>query len=136
MSSVTRWSRFLFNVVAWLFVAGVAYQVYLAGQAVFVPPTGNFEPHRNFGYLFGLLTLVMIVLAAIGRTGWRVIGASALLLVLFALQSAFVLMRESSPTVAALHPLNGFVIGVVALALAWGTRGYLRAPRGTPDQTT
>ena len=114
MSSVVRWSRFAFNVTAWLFVACVAYQVYLAGQGVF--QTGGFAPHREFGYLFGLLTLVLIGLAALGRTGWRVIGASALLLGLFALQSVFVALRDTSPAFAALHPLNGFVIGLIAVA--------------------
>ncbi len=57
------------------------------------------------------------------------IGASALLLVLFALQSVFVAFKDSSPAFAALHPLNGFLIGLVAVALAWQTRAYLRAPR-------
>ena len=95
MSSVVRWSRFTFNVTAWLFVVCVVYQVYLAGQGVF--QTGSFVPHREFGYLFGLLTLVLIVLAALGRTGWRVIGTSALLLGLFALQSVFVAFGAPAP---------------------------------------
>jgi len=131
MSGVVRWSRFAFNIVAWLFVACVGYQIYLAGQAVF-GAAASFDPHREFGYLFGLLTLVLVVLAVLGRTGWRVIGASALLLVLFAMQSVFVAFKDSSPTIAALHPLNGFLIGVVAVALAWLTRAYLRAPRVEP----
>jgi uncharacterized membrane protein len=134
MSGVVRWSRFAFNIAAWLFVACVAYQVYLAGQAVF--QTASFDPHREFGYLFGLLTLVLIVLAVIGRTGRRVIGASALLIVLFAMQSVFVAFKTSSPAFAALHPLNGFVIGLVAVGLAWQTRGYLRAPRVQPGASS
>lgn len=134
MSSVVRWSRFTFNVTAWLFVVCVVYQVYLAGQGVF--QTGSFVPHREFGYLFGLLTLVLIVLAALGRTGWRVIGTSALLLGLFALQSVFVALRSTSPAFAALHPLNGFVIGLIAVGLAWQTRDYLRAPRVERDSSS
>jgi hypothetical protein len=31
------------------------------------------------------------------------------------------------PAAAALHPLNGVVIFLVALYLAWTTRGYLRS---------
>lgn len=134
MSSVVRWSRFTFNVTAWLFVVCVVYQVYLAGQGVF--QTSSFVPHREFGYLFGLLTLVLIVLAALGRTGWRVIGTSALLLGLFALQSVFVALRSTSPAFAALHPLNGFVIGLIAVGLAWQTRDYLRAPRVERDSSS
>lgn len=133
MSGVVRWSRFAFNITAWLFVACVVYQVYLAGQGVF--QTGSFDPHREFGYLFGLLTLVLIVLAALGRTGWRVIGASTLLLLLFAMQSVFVAFKNSSPAFAALHPLNGFVIGLVAVGVAWQTRSYLRPPRVQPGES-
>lgn len=127
MSGYVRWARFAFNVVAWLFAVCVAVQIYLAGIAVFaVPAVNDFDLHRNFGYLFGLLTLVLIVLAIVARLPRRVIGASALLLVLFALQSVFVLMRVSTPAAAALHPLNGFLIFLVSLWVAWTTRGYLR----------
>ncbi len=127
MSGYVRWARLAFNLVAWLFAACVADQIYLAGVAVFaVPAVNDFETHRNFGYLFGLLTLVLIVLAIVARLPRRVIGASALLLVLFALQSVFVAMRASTPAFAALHPLNGFLIFIVALWVAWTTRGYLR----------
>ncbi len=127
MWGYVRWARFAFNLVAWLFAACVAVQIYLAGVAVFaLPAVNDFETHRNFGYLFGLLTLVLIVLAIVARLPPRVIGASALLLVLFALQSVFVAMRASTPAFAALHPLNGFLIFLVSLWAAWTTRGYLR----------
>jgi hypothetical protein len=45
LSGVVRWSRFAFNVVAWLFVACVAYQVYLP---VRVFSASDFETHRGF----------------------------------------------------------------------------------------
>ena len=37
---------------------------------------------------------------------------------LFLLQSVFVLQRESTPEVAALHPVNGFLITLLAIILA------------------
>jgi hypothetical protein len=133
MSVVTRWSRFAFNLVAWLFVGCVVVQVYLAGLGVFDRPE-SFLTHRDFGYLFGLLTLVMLVLAFVGRLARWQIGASALLLVLFALQSVFIALRESTPAAAALHPLNGFLILAIAVILAWKTRGYLRS--GQDEEAT
>lgn len=136
MSGVVRWSRFAFNVVAWLFAACCAIQVYLAGLGVFAGPA-NFNTHSGFGYLFGLLTLVLIGLALVGRAPRRIVGASILLLVLFALQSVFILLWKSSPpntALAALHPLNGFVIFFVAVALAWTTRGWLRATEPAADR--
>ena len=49
----------------------------------------------------------------------------ALLVVLFILQSVFVTMRVSAPTIAALHPVSGFLIILVAIMSgqsAWAAR--------------
>jgi uncharacterized protein DUF6220 len=103
--------------VAWLFVACVVVQVFLAGLGVFDSPK-SFITHREFGYLFGWLVFVILGLAIAGRIGRRLIGLSALLVVLFILQSVFVAFRTSQPMVAALHPVNGFLIGLVGIVLA------------------
>jgi uncharacterized protein DUF6220 len=103
--------------VAWLFVACVVVQVFLAGLGVFDSPTA-FITHREFGYLFFWLVVVLLALAIAGRVGRRLIGLSALLVVLFILQSVFVAFRTSQPMVAALHPVNGFLIGLVGIVLA------------------
>jgi uncharacterized protein DUF6220 len=110
--------------VGGLFTLCVIVQVFLAGLGVFSDGAA-FETHRGFGYLIGMLTLVMLILALVGREPRRVIGLSALLLALFALQSVFVALRPTAPTVASLHPLNGFLILFVAITLsraAWAVR--------------
>lgn len=127
MKALVRPARIAFVAVAWLFVACVVIQIYLAGLGVFDRPA-QFLTHRDFGYLFGVLTLVMLGLSAVGRMPRTLIGGSALLLLLFALQSVFIVFRASAPGVAALHPLNGFVIMLVALAVAWSAWGYVRSP--------
>jgi hypothetical protein len=99
------------------FAACAVIQVFLAGLGVFNDPRA-FITHREFGYLFGWLTLVGLVLAIVGRLPRRVVGMSALLLVLFALQSVFVALRTDLPAVAALHPLNGFAILALAIVTA------------------
>jgi mercuric ion transport protein len=107
-----------------LFAGCVVVQVFLAGLGVFDDP-GAFITHREFGYLFGWLTLVALVLALVGRMPRRAVGLSVLLLVLFALQSVFVALRSDLPAVAALHPLNGFAIlgvAIVTAQLSWETR--------------
>lgn len=125
MAGLVRPARIGFAIVAWLFVACVVVQTYLAGLGVFDRPSA-FITHRDFGYLFGLLTLVLIVLAVLGRVPRRILGASILLLVLFALQSLFIALRDGAPNLAALHPVNGYLILLLAAWVAWTTRGYLR----------
>jgi mercuric ion transport protein len=106
------------------FVACAILQVFLAGLGVFDDP-GSFVTHREFGYTFGWLTLLVLVLALVGRSPRRITGLCALLLVLFAFQSVFVALRTDYPAIAALHPLNGFAIlgvGVVITRQAWAVR--------------
>jgi hypothetical protein len=111
--------------LAWLFVATLVAQVFLAGLGVFDSPSG-FATHRDVGYTLSLFPIVLAVLAAIGRLGRRQIGISALIFVLFILQSVFVAAwRGGMPAVAALHPVNGFLILVLAIELArwsWSSR--------------
>ena len=106
------------------FVACAVIQVFLAGLGVFDDPH-SFITHRDFGYAFGWLTLVVLILALVGRSTRRITGLAALLLVQFALQSVFIAVRADLPAVAALHPLNGFALLGVAVVLtrqSWQVR--------------
>ena len=98
----------------WLFAACSVVQVFLAGLGVFVGPD-RFALHRDFGYTFSFLLLVVLVAAIVGRLGRRQVGYVVLLMVLFTLQSVFVAVRGSAPEIAALHPVNGFLIIAVAV---------------------
>ena len=111
-------ARSAFPFVAGLFAVGAIVQVFLAGLGVFDDPSA-FITHRDFGYTLSLLPIVMAVLALVGGLPRRFAGLSALLFVLFILQSVFVAMRDSTPAVAALHPLNGFLILGLGILLAW-----------------
>ena len=122
-------------IVGAVFTACVVIQIFLAGLGVFADPR-SFITHRDFGYLFGLLTLALLVLALVGREPRRVTGLSALLLLLFALQSVFIALRTSAPEVAALHPVNGFLILLVAITVSrasWAVRE--EAPAASPAAT-
>lgn len=117
----------------WLFAACSVIQVFLAGLGVFVGPD-RFALHRDFGYTFGLLLLVVIVAAIVGRLGRRQILYAIVLMVLFTLQSVFVAMRATAPEIAALHPVNGvLIIGVAFFSgreawAAWRARGRQAMP--------
>ena len=110
-------ARTLHTVVAWLFVVGLIAQVWLAGRGVFESPT-MFDTHRNLGYTLSLFTIVLLVLGLLGGMGRRPAILAVAIFVLFILQSVFVVMRDSTPAVAALHPVNGFLILFLAIVLA------------------
>lgn len=110
-------ARTLHTVVAWVFVAALVIQVWLAGRGVFESPT-MFDTHRNLGYTLSLFTIVLLVLGLLGGMGRRPAILAVVIFGLFILQSVFVLMRESTPAVAALHPVNGFLILFLAIVLA------------------
>jgi cytochrome b561 len=114
---VRTYARYGFVVAVWLFVACAVVQVFLAGLGVFGLPPGDFSAHRDWGYTFGYLVLVILILALVGRLPRRMVGMSALLLVLFFLQSVLVAVRADYPAFAALHPLNGFLILLVSILL-------------------
>jgi hypothetical protein len=128
--STTRWARIGFSLVAWLVAFGALIQTYLAGTAIanLGGNPANFEMHRNFGYIFGILTIVLVVLALAGRMPRKVVVASLLLLAMMVGQSVLVFIRVDQPNIAALHPVNGFLIVLLAFWVAWATLRYIRAP--------
>lgn len=125
--SVTRFARLAYPWIAWLFLACVVVQFFLAGMGVFAG-SENFATHRDFGYTFELLLLPLLLAAIVGRYWGRGLGAVVLLIVLFTLQSVFVGLRDSMPAVAALHPLNGVAIFTVTLWTARASMHWVDAP--------
>jgi Family of unknown function (DUF6220) len=134
-------ARLALPVVAAAFVGCCLIQVFLAGLGVFDDPR-SFVTHREFGYLVGWFTLAILVLALLGREPRRIVGLSVLLMVQFTMQSVFVALRTDYPSLAALHPVNGFLIVLVGAVLArwsWAVRREATAVPATghvPSATT
>jgi len=121
---VRTFGRRALPVVAAGFVVACLFQVFLAGLGVFDDPA-TFLTHTSFGYMLGLVVLVMLVLAIVAREPRRIVGLAALLLAQFALQSLFVGVRADYPMIAALHPVNGFLIlgvGIAVTRMSWAAR--------------
>jgi len=117
-------ARNVYLVVAWLFVAGLVAQVFLAGLGVFDSPTA-FTTHRDVGYMLTAAPVLLLLLGLLGGFGRRMAILAAVIFGLFILQSVFVAMRDSSPAIAAIHPVNGFLILLLAIVVAreaWLTR--------------
>jgi hypothetical protein len=129
---MTTWGRWIHIGAAWLFAGGVLVQAYLAGQALTqLGGGGDFEAHRALGYsVMGILALVVLVMALVGRLPRAQVGLSALLFVLYIVQTSLPTARTSSPAIAALHPVNAMVLLVVAVVLGWRARAFTMTDRG------
>jgi len=123
-----------FAMVAWVFLGCVLVQAYLVGVDVF--SEGDGATHRDFAYLYGWLTPVLVLLAAAARlpTGTRAL--TILLVVLYAVQTVLPSQKDAYPVLAALHTPNALAIFVIAIVLARGAapfapwRALLRRPGG------
>lgn len=126
---ITRGIRFLYVGLIWVFLAGILFQVFLAGLGFFAPGA-SFEAHRNLGWTLHLGPVVLLIVGGLGRVGWRLIGWNALLFLLVGIQPFLPGLRGSAPVIAALHPLNVVFIVMVNFALARRATAFVRLPAG------
>lgn len=128
---MTTGARWIHIAAAWLFAAGVLVQGYLAGQALSqLGGSGDFQAHREFGYtVMGILVLVVLVAALIGRLPRQQVGLSFLLFALYVVQTALPNARTDSPAIAALHPVGAILLFVLAVAIGWRARRISPADR-------
>jgi len=117
----------LHAVAAWVFVASIIVQVFLAGAAITqLGGTGTFASHIEFGYTWvGLAALAMLVTAIVARAGRRSILISIGLLALYIVQTLLPAARGSIPAVAALHPVNA--LALFALSIWYARRAWRSA---------
>ena len=114
---MTQVARQIHALVAWLLVASIVVQVWLAGAAIpQLGGTGNFGTHAGFGFLIGLITLVLFLTALPTGLGRRRILQSLGILGLFVVQSSLPYMGMNA--IEALHPVNAIVMFVVSLLYA------------------
>ena len=117
-----------FKGLAWIIFAGVLLQFFFAGVGSFGEEMwgdGAFNPHRLTGLLLVLLSLLLLILAAIsffaGGMRGRTVGMAGLLLVLMIVQVALVIAFYRAmdlPILAALHPVNALILMGLSFHLA------------------
>jgi len=106
---------------AWLFVAAIVVQVYLAGAAIAqLGGSNDFSAHRQFGYTeVGIAALLVVVTAIVARAGRRAILISLGLLALYIVQT---ILPNVTGVVAMLHPVNALLL--FALAVWYARRAW------------
>jgi hypothetical protein len=99
-------------IAAWLLVAAIAIQVFLAGMAmVNLGGDGNFGLHIEFGYTaVGLAALAVVIGAVLAGSPRRETAFALGLLLLYFLQTALPSLRGSLPAAAALHPVGALLL--------------------------
>jgi hypothetical protein len=114
-------ARVLFFGLAVIYLAGVVVQFFLAGLGTF--GATSFDAHQAFGLVLALLTLILLVLAVVGKVPRLLIGLSVILLGLNVLQ--MFLAQVDIEEVAALHVVNALAIVFVAYEIVQRSRRYL-----------
>ena len=110
-------ARALYLAIIWVFVACLVVQAFLVGLDIFgevIDPT----THRNWAYIYGWLTPVLVFLAAVGRLPRVMRLGTVALLLLFAVQTLLPRFRDVLPLLAAAHALNALLIFWLAMVLA------------------
>lgn len=115
---MVRASRILYVVLAWAVVVGLVAQVFLIGLALLAADASAISLHRNIGWIVHLLPIAVLVFAWFSRAGrghWMWALASAVVVFLVPI---FVLLRDSVPVLAALHPVAAVLAFPLSLVVA------------------
>ncbi len=122
------------------FVLGVLFQVYLAGVGVFginarkVANASSFDPHRAWGSVLMIVSIILLVLALVAWQSVRTVLASFLLALLVVVaQVALAAAGDSNKWAGGAHALDGMLILLLSLGLAaaaWRRRPAARRQAG------
>jgi cytochrome b len=122
----------LHALAAWLLVAGILVQTFLAGMALAsLGGSGDFSLHVEMGYtVIGLLALALVVTAVVAGVRRRDALFSLGLLALYFVQTALPGLRDTLAPAAALHPV--LALAMFALALWYARRTLAMINTGQP----
>jgi hypothetical protein len=120
-------ARYLYLVLVWVYLAGILFQVFLAGMGLF-GTTRDFEPHVGLGWILHLVPVLLLIVAAVARVGSRLIWWNVALLVVQFVQPLLALARDDTPVVAAFHPVLALVIFWLALTIGLKAWRLVREP--------
>ena len=121
-------ARVLFFGLAVIYLAGVVVQFFLAGLGTF--GATSFDAHQAFGLVLALLTLILLVLAVVGKVPRLLILLAVALLGLNVLQ--MFLAQVDVDEIAALHVVNALAIVFVAFEIVQRSRRYLASKMAAP----
>ncbi len=126
-SFLVHWSQILFVLFAWLYVACIIVQVFLAGLGIFVGGAW-WSIHVTTGRWFNPIPIILIVLAFTGRFRRSVVVISIILFVQYELQIAFIELANNFkfPLLAAFHPVNAVIMFWLTVVVARQAQRFIK----------
>lgn len=115
-----QWQKTVFLVGIWLFVAGLLFQLFTVGMAVFVDPSW-WANHVLFSHVIGILGFILLLIAVFGRFPKAIWGLTGLMNILFFIQGSSANLSSISPALllgTAFHPVNALLLFWTATAIA------------------
>lgn len=119
-----RRARLALIALAWLFAAGIAVEIGLAGLSA-ASSAAPWTGHVTVGRWLGIVPVPLLLVAVVGRLPVRLVVQIAALVVLSALQGLFV--HAGAGSLAALHPLSAVVLLGLTMRIGSGVRALLNS---------
>lgn len=145
-------ARAIYRYLVLVVFVGVVVQVGLAGYGAFYAAKKvddddviskhtfehGFDPHSAFGYILGIIALILFIVALVARFDARFRNLNIALFVLFLLQIlVFAPLGGAVPGLGSLHPINAlFIFGLSAYFAHAVWRGGRAGDAERPATTT
>lgn len=111
---------------AWLFLAGIVVQVFLAGAGLF--EVTDFAAHAGLGWSLSVVPILVFVLAVVARADRSTVLLTIVLTAAAIVQPELAVARDRVPVVAALHPVNALVLAWIGWIVARRSTDLVRGP--------
>jgi hypothetical protein len=126
-----QWLKPVFLVGIWLFVAGLLFQLFTVGMAVFVDPSW-WTNHVLFSHAIGTLGFILLLIALFGRFPRAIWSLTGLMNLLCFVQGSSANLSLISPALSlgtAFHPVNALLLFWVATTIAQNTQQMVRGSK-------
>jgi hypothetical protein len=126
--------QLIFAAAAVAYLVAIVIQVLLAGAAVF--DVIDFAPHSGFGWSLSSAPLILVLLAIAAQAPLGTISLTVVLTLDAMFQPELALARDDAPVVAALHPVNAFVLFWLTVLVARRAVALAREPMPVAQPAT